>query len=256
MKNFLLSLILVSSGMVFTFSDANESVQTREMCHCAPKDPGPTGPQGPRGPRGATGATGPAGTFGVIGATGPTGPTGPVGLTGPTGLAGPDGVVGPTGSAGESVDQFSPTFISLYTQDSGITFNVPNGASIPLDTISSQVGGISANLSTGVVTVTDPGTYYVRYAVSGHALNGAAATGFNLNFNGSLLAGTQLYSPNFGPVPAHLTTGSIIIPSVSSGATISIVSNSTLGSALIVTNPFGFAGNNNTAYLLVEKIAD
>jgi hypothetical protein len=118
------------------------------------------------------------------------------------------------------------------------------------------VGGVTANLLTGVVTVIDPGTYYVRYAVSGHAFNGAAATGFNINLNGSLLPGTQLYSPNFGPATAHLVTGSIIIPSVISGATISIVSSSTLGSSLIVTNPLGFAGNNNTAYLLVEKIAN
>lgn len=252
MKNFLLSLVIISSSLLFSVSDATLAVQTKEMCHCDPKDPGPTGPQGPKGPRGATGATGPAGTFGVQGPAGPTGPTGPLGPTGPAGVTGINGVTGTAGPSGVSQTQFSPSFISLYTQS---TVDVPSGSSVPLTTIASQVGGVTANLLTGVVTVTDPGTYYVRYALSGFNTVGGGVNGFALSFNGSFLTGTQLNATNFGSQFAHLITGSLIIPSVAAGSTISILSNNPNGGAFRVQNPTGIT-NNNTAYLLVEKIAD
>ncbi len=115
-----------------------------QYCYCI----GPTGPTGPGGgPTGPTGPTGPQGIQGVQGIQGPTGPTGPVGVAGATGPTGP-GVIGG---------------LQIQLQSTGDLI-IANNDPIIFDTIVSNFSSnISYDTTTGEITVTASGLYYINW---------------------------------------------------------------------------------------------
>jgi hypothetical protein len=238
-------LSLLSSAMLFSVEPVNILVNSKEMCHCDPKDPGPTGPQGPKGSRGVTGATGPAGSFGSPGSTGPTGPQGLQGPTGPIGPSLTGSLTGPTGPVGPAL--FS-TFISLYTKLVGTT--IPDGSTFPFDQQLAQSGGISTVFGTGVVTITDPGTYLINYGAS--VTNLADFLSYFLTLNNVFIPGSKVEFSDFVN-NAHIVPGTIIIPSVAAGSTIRLINSS--GQDVSYQNPPGDTVDI-TAYLVVMRISD
>jgi hypothetical protein len=124
---------------------------------------GPVGLTGATGPTGLTGATGPVGLTGATGPTGSTGATGPVGLTGATGPTGLTGATGPTGPSGASApaSQLSGIQVQLQTVDTPI---VPPQTPVIFNVIVSDLSPfISYDTSTGTVTITQTGIFYVNW---------------------------------------------------------------------------------------------
>ena len=214
-------------------------------------NPGPQGPQGipgpigPAGPQGPVGATGPQGPIGLTGATGPqgpigltgaTGPQGPVGATGPAGPQGPQGIQGEPGPQGPAGTTAVASFGSFYTDT---TQTVAND-SFPLTTTISS-SNVTLDTTTGVVTLTNAGTYLVEYGV--YATDATATDTVSIFLNGAEVAGTEQTMTN-----NTMTTGSAIItvPTATSTLNIQITSTGTVTFA----NASGIEG-----YLTITQIA-
>ena len=135
---------------------------------------GPIGPAGPQGPAGATGATGPQGPIG------PVGPIGPTGATGATGATGPAGPVGPQGPAGLAE---AASFGSFYST----TEQTVTNASFPL-TSTMAIDDMTVDNTTGVVTLTNVGTYKIDYGV--YPASSATSDYMALFLNGVEVPGT------------------------------------------------------------------
>lgn len=111
-----------------------------------------------RGPTGATGATGSTGATGATGATGPTGATGAIGPVG-VGITGPTGPTGPVGPMGPIRPIAATTYGSFYSYATEAN-NEPYPLSYP------QISrGMQLDISTGIITIEEPGVYKVDYGV-------------------------------------------------------------------------------------------
>jgi hypothetical protein len=142
---------------------------------------GPIGPVGPQGPIGLTGATGPQGPAGPTGATGATGATGP---QGPQGIQGPQGEVGPQGPQGPAGTATAASFGSFFTTAEQSV----NNASFPLTTTIASTN-MTLDTTTGLVTLSNAGTYLVEYGV--YPASSATASDYVALFlNGTEIAGT------------------------------------------------------------------
>lgn len=214
---------------------------------------GPTGPTGATGPAGATGPTGPQGIQGVAGPTGPAGEIGPIGPTGPIGLTGeigPTGPVGPIGPAGE-IGPTGPTgatgptgpagtvasFGSFYTT----TEQTVDNSSFPL-TNTIAVNNMTLDTTTGVVTLTNAGTYLVEYGV--YPASSATASDYaTLFLNGTEVPGTARGLEN----NTMISTSAIIeVPTATSTLNIQIVTDN----AVTFLDDDGING-----YLVITQIA-
>jgi hypothetical protein len=106
---------------------------------------GPTGPTGPAGPAGETGSMGVSGPTGSIGATGPVGFTG---ATGPSGTPAP-------------ASQLTGIQVQLQAEETPI---VPTLTPVIFNTIINDFSPfISYDSSTGTVTITETGVFYVNW---------------------------------------------------------------------------------------------
>lgn len=195
---------------------------------------GATGPTGSTGPTGATGATGPIG-LSITGATGPTGPIGPTGVTGATGLSitGPTGATGATGATGGVISNFGSFNSTAEQTVNNTTFPLPN-------TIVES--GMTIVPATGVVTLSDVGTYRVDYGV--YAASGAtAADRVALYLNGAEISGTSRGLEN-----NTMINGSAIIQTAAA--------NSTLNIQIISSNAVTFLDDDGiNGYLVISRIA-
>ena len=206
---------------------------------------GPTGPTGAAGITGATGPTGPTGAIGAtgpqgeIGPTGPTGPIGPIGLTGDigaTGPTGPQGEIGPTGPTGPAGTTTAASFGSFFTTAEQSVDN----SSFPLtDTITAS--NMTVDTSTGVVTLSNAGTYLVEYGV--YSTDATATDTASIFLNGAEIAGTERILTN-----NTMTTGSAVINVPSATSTLNIQINS--AGTVTFTNAAGVEG-----YLTITQIA-
>ena len=200
---------------------------------------GPTGPQGeigPTGPQGIQGEVGPTGPAGAVGEIGPTGPTGPIGLTGetgPTGPTGPQGEIGPTG----------PTGPAGTTASFGSYFNTAaqtlNNESFPLNGGNAE-SNMSIDPTTGIVTLTNAGTYKIDYGVypeTGATENDRVA----IFLNGSQVNGTALELQN-----DQMINGSTIL---------TIPASSTISTQIVSTNDITFSAEDVNGYLVITQIA-
>ena len=204
---------------------------------------GPTGPQGITGEIGPTGPTGPQGLQGLIGPTGPTGPqgelgpTGPIGLTGATGPTGPQGEIGPTGPTGPTGTATAASFGSFYTTAEQSVDN----ASFPL-TNTITASNITVDTTTGIVTLTNAGTYLVEYGV--YPASSATASDYAALFlNGTEIAGTERGLENNTMISA-----SAIIEVATPTSTINI--------QIVTDNTITFLDNDGiNGYLTITQIA-
>lgn len=241
-----------------------------------PGPQGPVGPTGPQGPAGPTGATGPQGPIGLTGATGPVGPQGPIGLTGATGPQGPQGEIGPQGPAGATgatgatgpqgeVGPQGPQGIqgvpgpqgpqgetgpqgpagpagtiasygSFYTDSTQVVTN----DSFPLTTTLSS-SNMTLDTTTGIVTLSNAGTYLVEYGV--YSTDATATDTVSIFLNGVEVAGTQRTLTN-----NTTTSGSAIITVPTATSTLNIQINST--GAITFEDPTGVEG-----YLTITQLA-
>lgn len=220
-----------------------------------PGPQGPVGPQGPQGPiglTGATGATGPQGPIGLTGATGPVGPQGPIGLTGATGPQGPQGEIGPIGPQGPTGPQgiqgpqgeVGPqgpagtiaSYGSFYTDTTQTLTDEPF-----VLTTTTSADNLTLDAATGIITLTDTGTYKVDYGV--YSTDAAATDYVSIYLNGVEVAGSSQTLNN-----NTMTNGSIIIDVPADNSTLNIQ----ITSAADVTfeSPAGVDG-----YLVITQIA-
>ncbi len=217
--------------------------------------PGPVGPQGPAGPQGPiglTGATGPQGPQGIQGETGPQGPigltgpqgpqgeTGATGATGPQGPAGPQGPIGPVGPQGPVGPAGTATVASYGSFYTDTTQTVTND-SFPLTTTLSS-SNMTVDTTTGVVTLTNAGTYLVSYGV--YATTGSQDTDtVQLYLNGAVVDGTQRSLQDDTMVDATVI---LTVDSATSTLNIQITSSG----AVTFDDPNGVEG-----YLTITQIA-
>ena len=208
-----------------------------------PGPAGATGPQGPQGPIGLTGATGPQGPAGATGATGPAGPQGETGPQGPQGIQGETGPVGPQGPQGEVGPQgpagppgTTASFGSFYTD----TTQTVTNDSFPLTTTLSS-SNMTLDPTTGVITLTNSGTYLVEYGV--YATDATATDTVSIFLNGAEVAGTQRTLEN-----NTMTTGSAIITVPTATSTLNIQINS--AGAVTFADATGIEG-----YLTITQLA-
>lgn len=144
------------------------------------------GPRGPRGHDGPHGKTGPTGSTGLAGATGPAGATGATGATGP---AAATGATGPTGATGASFA------LSLLSQYSSTSFDVPSqdSAQFSFPTNNTTIGSsITIDQMGYTITISSPGTYL--FNVSG-TFSVTPSNTYSIIFSISLINTTSTYSP-------------------------------------------------------------
>ena len=104
---------------------------------------------------GFTGMTGPTGDVGATGMTGDIGPTGPTGDVGATGMT---GHVGPTGPTGIIYNNFSNTFLNVYsTSQQIINSNNP----VIFDYNNSIMGDCGHNVNSSQLLFWRTGYYFV-----------------------------------------------------------------------------------------------
>ena len=192
---------------------------------------GATGPTGPQGIQGVAGPTGPTGPIGLTGEIGPTGPVGPTGATGEIGPTGPTGATGPTGPAGTVA-----SFGSFYTD----TTQTVTNDSFPLTTTLTS-SNIALEPTTGVLTLTNAGTYSIDYGV--YSTDATATDTVSIFLNGTEVAGTERTLENNA-----ITNGNVIINVPTATSTLNIQINST--GAVTFDDPNGVNG-----YLTIVQIA-
>ena len=244
---------------------------------------GPAGAAGAKGDKGDTGATGAQGPQGIQGATGPQGPTGATGATGPQGPAGATGPQGPAGPVGSSLgvdftNQASVTIThnwnTLYYSTECV--NTDGEVIIPgstAKTLNSMTWNFAPNAS-GSCSVTSGGGSggggsYTLPTASNSVLGGVkVGTGLSIDGSGVLSAtggGSMVYpgagvpqstgagwgsSLAVGVLANNLIqlNGSAQLPAVS-GALLTALNASALGSGTVPTARLGSGTANNTTYL-------
>ena len=206
---------------------------------------GPQGPQGIPGPTGATGATGatgpqgPIGLTGATGATGATGPQGPIGLTGATGPQGPQGIQGPVGPQGPIGPQGPAGTIASYGSYFSTTTQTLSNQSFPLDSANDE-SNMTIDPATGIVTLTNAGTYKIDYGVLPET-GAVEANRVVLYLNGAEVPGTSLELVN------EQIVGASTIITVDAGSTLNI--------QILADNNVTFAAEDISAYLTIMQIA-
>ncbi len=218
-----------------------------QKLYLPPFPPGPTGPVGPTGPTGSnigfTGPTGQPGPTGLPGDVGPTGPTGIglVGPTGPTGAIGPVGAVGPTGP------------INTNPQIASATMRIPTqtlGAQMTDYQESLTSGNITANATTGEITIQEAGNYYISGKIMLEAdVNVQQTATLDILINGV----TVTRDVEIGLTPTTSTVYSVeaeyMAMNLQPGDTIALSATSTPVGTLLRVDPF------TNSYLSVFQLA-
>ena len=183
---------------------------------------------------------GPQGPQGIPGPVGPTGPQGPIGLTGPQGPQGAVGPQGPQGIQGETGPQGPAGTVASYGSFFNSSAQTLNNESFPLDG-NNAVSNMTIDPTTGIVTLTNAGTYKIDYGV--YPETGATETDrVALFLNGSQVSGTALELQNDQMIDASTI---ITVPTATSTINIQIVS----------TNDINFSDEDVNGYLVITQLA-
>jgi hypothetical protein len=176
------------------------------------------------------------------------GPTGEKGDQGEQGPIGPTGPIGATGS-------MSQTFIDVY---SATNQNVLVGSPVIYDAFVTQLGGIAHLPFTSQIYIWQPGYYYVTTHL--HVIEPVQ---FAIFLNG-IISGIPFSSSTGSAILYHdviinITQNDMIIPTTLSpsgfAAVLETVNHISYNPNAILNNPAGSAPNDNTAKMVVIKLA-